>query len=158
MLAEPPQLPTLEFDSAGRAWEGAPGGQDSYNGQVAALAAGVGCGAVTHAFDATCSVPTVSALDLTQDPICADPAGPVRPGPFDDYAFSSENQPHLTITPECSVWLLAALGVPRGDAEGHGPCLAPGLRTRFDPHDPAFLADPYPTYASFRGAGADPIR
>jgi hypothetical protein len=112
LLAEPPQLPTLEFDSEGAAWEGAPGGQDSYNGQVAALAAGVGCGSVTHTFDETCSVPTVSALDLHQDPSV--PIPPARSGqsPFHDYAFCSENQPHLTITPESSAWLLAALGVP----------------------------------------------
>jgi hypothetical protein len=112
ILAEPPQLPRLQFDSAGRTWEGAPGGQDTYNGQVAALAAGVGCGTVEHAFDATCSVPTVSALDLRQHPSEAVPPARAGKSPFEDYCFNSENQPHLTITPECSVWLLAALGVP----------------------------------------------
>ena len=117
ILAQPAQLPPLEYDSAGRTWEGAPGGQDTYNGQVAALAAGVGCGAVTHAFDTTCSVPTVSALGLRQDPSEAVP--PARPGtgPFEDYCFNSENQPHLTITPQCSAWLLAALNVCAGTRE-----------------------------------------
>jgi hypothetical protein len=110
-LAEPPQLPPLQFDSQGGTWEGAPGGQDTYNGQVAALAAGVGCGTVAHAFDATCSVPTVSALDLRQDPSEAIPPSRAGKSPFADYCFNSENQPHLTITPECSAWLLAALGV-----------------------------------------------
>lgn len=111
ILAEPPQLPPLRFDSQGRTWEGAPGGQDTYNGQVAALAAGVGCGTVAHAFDATCSVPAVSALDLRQDPSEAIPPSSAGKSPFEDYCFNSENQPHLTITPECSAWLLAALGV-----------------------------------------------
>jgi hypothetical protein len=103
LLAEPPQLPGLQFDAQGRAWEGAPGGQDSYNGQVAALAGGVGCGAVTHAFDETCSVPTVSALS--------------GESPFHDYVFNAENQPHLTITPQCSAWLLAALGAAANTCE-----------------------------------------
>jgi hypothetical protein len=120
LLAEPPQLPRLEFDSGGRAWEGAPGGRDTYNGQVAALAAGVGCGAVTHAFDETCSVPTVSALDLDQDPSVAVPAPGSGDSPFEDYVVNSENQHHLTITPEGSTWLLTALGVCAGKAEGAG--------------------------------------
>jgi hypothetical protein len=42
--------------------------------------------------------------------------------PFDDYAFSASNEEHLTITPEVSTWLLAALGAsvatPAGDAHG----------------------------------------
>jgi hypothetical protein len=118
LLAEPPQLPPLEFDSHGRAWEGAPGGQETYNGQVAALAAGVGCGAVTHAFDETCSVPTVSALDLDQDPSVAVPPPGSGDSPFEDYVFNSENQPHLTITAEGSTWLLTALGVRAEKAEG----------------------------------------
>jgi hypothetical protein len=122
LLAEPPQLPRLEFDSGGRAWEGAPGGQDTYNGQVAALAAGVGCGAVTHAFDETCSVPTMSALDLDQDPSAAVPPPGSGNSPFEDYVFNSGNQPHLTITSEGSTWLLAALGVCSGAREdaAHG--------------------------------------
>jgi hypothetical protein len=119
LLAEPPQLPRLEFNSGGRAWEGAPGGQDTYNGEVAALAAGVGCGAVTHAFDETCSVPTVSALDLDQDPSVAVPPPGSGNSPFGDYVFNSENHPHLTITPEGSTWLLTALGVRAGRGAAH---------------------------------------
>ncbi len=111
LLAEPSQLPALSFDSGQRPWEGAPGGQERYNGQVAAIAAAVGCGTVTHAFDETCSVPTVSALDLDQDPSTPVPPAGSGSSPFHDYAFCSENQPHLTITAEVSAWLLAALGV-----------------------------------------------
>jgi hypothetical protein len=117
LLAEPPQLPRLEFDSQGRAWEGAPGGQDSYNGQVAALAGGVGCGAVAHAFDETCSVPTVSALDLPQEPSAPVPPAGLGESPFHDYVVNAENQPHLTITPQCSAWLLAALGAAANTGE-----------------------------------------
>jgi hypothetical protein len=109
--AEPPALLPLEFDP-GVTWDGAPGGQEPYNGQVAALAAGVGCGTVTHAFDFVCTVPTISALDLHQHPFAPVPPGGTGAGPFDDYACALTNQPHLTITPEVSKWLLTALGSP----------------------------------------------
>jgi hypothetical protein len=108
--AEPPELAPLQFD-AGVAWEGAPGGQEPYNGQVAAIAAGVGAGTVVHAFDSTCTVPTVSALDLRQDPYAPVPAPGSGASPFDDYACCESNEQHLTITPKLSAWLLAALGV-----------------------------------------------
>jgi hypothetical protein len=110
-LAEPPALPPLEFDP-GVTWDGVPGGQEPYNGQVAALAAGVGCGTVTHALDWVCTVPTISALDLSQHPFAPVPPGGTGAGPFDDYACALTNQPHLTITPELSKWLLTALGSP----------------------------------------------
>jgi cytochrome P450 len=139
--AVPPALPALVFDG-GVAWEGAPGGQEPYNGQVAAIAAGVGCGTVTHELDSVCTVPTISALGLDQDPFA--PVPPPGAGPFDDYAFSAENEPHLTITSAVSQWLLAQLG--KLAANQGGGSVAAG----FDPHDPAFLADPYPTYARFR--------
>ena len=69
------------------------------------------------------------------------PAG-AGAGPFDAYVCSEQNMPHVAITPEVSSWLLAELGAParRGGFDPAG----------FNPHDPAFLADPYPVYASFR--------
>jgi pimeloyl-[acyl-carrier protein] synthase len=137
--ADPPELPSLSFD-AGVAWEGAPGGQEPYNGQVAAIAAGVGCGSVVHAYDSTCTVPTVSALDLKQDPFTPVPAPGSGASPFADYAFAGDNEEHLTITPEVSAWLLGALGA---TVDGWNPAT-------FNPHDLAFLADPYPAYTRFR--------
>lgn len=137
--AVPPALPALTFDG-GVAWEGAPGGQEPYNGQVAAIAAGVGAGTVTHDLDSVCTVPTISALGLDQDPFA--PVPPSGAGPFDAYAFSEANEPHLTITPQVSAWLLAELGSP--------PTSEGGPTVPFNPHDPAFLADPYPTYARYR--------
>jgi hypothetical protein len=110
-LAQPPELPSLSLD-AGVAWDGAPGGQEAYNGQVAALAAGVGCGSVAHAFDLVCTVPTVSALGLDRDPFTPVPDPGSESSPFHDYACCSANEPHLTITPELSSWLLTALGTP----------------------------------------------
>jgi cytochrome P450 len=139
--AVPPALPALTFDG-GIAWEGAPGGQEPYNGQVAAIAQGVGCGTVTHELDSICTVPTISALGLDQDPFAPVPPPGSGASPFDDYAFSADNEPHLTITPEVSAWLLTTLGSP--------PTSEAGPTVDFNPHDPAFLADPYPTYAHYR--------
>jgi cytochrome P450 len=148
-LGDPPELRRLEVESGQTAWESAPGGQNTYNGQVAAIAATVGCGPVQHDLDMTCSVPTVSALGLTQDPLgrTQDPLAPVPPasacaGPFDAYACSEQNMQHLSITPEVSSWLLGQLGAPVASGG-----FDPGL---FDPHDPGFLADPYPIYERFR--------
>ena len=98
---------------------GSAGWPGHYNGQVAALAAGVGCGEVTHAFDATCSVPTVSALDLRRTPRKRSRRPQRRAGPFDDYRFNSENQPHLTITR--SVQRLAARGAGGRHWDSRGP-------------------------------------
>jgi cytochrome P450 len=139
--AVPEALPALTFDG-GIAWEGAPGGQEAYNGQVAAIAAGIGCGTVSHELDSICTVPTISALGLDQDPFAPVPAPGAGAGPFDDYAFAEANEPHLTITPKVSAWVLTALGSPQTTAAGPS--------VDFDPHDPAFLADPYPTYARLR--------
>jgi hypothetical protein len=105
---DPPELAPLTVD-VGRAWEGAPGGQEPHTGEVAAIAIATGLGTVTHAYDEVCSVPTVSALDLDQDPFAPIPP-PGGGGPFDDYIVGADNQPHLTITPQASAWLLAALG------------------------------------------------
>jgi hypothetical protein len=116
-LADPQQLAPLHF-ADGPAWDLAPGGQDSYNLEVAAIALGTGCGAVSHALEYSCAVPTVSALGIKGDPFSpVPPPGSAVPGaeasPFHDYAFADANYPHLTITPQLSAWLLAALGSPR---------------------------------------------
>jgi cytochrome P450 len=143
-----PELRPLTVDSK-ITWDGAPGGQEPYNALVAALAAGVGCGQVTHQSDAACTVPTVSALGLDQDPFEPVPAPGSGHGPFHDYAWCSANQPHLTITPELSNWLLGALGKPRADRR-FGPMTNGFDPSTFNPHDPAFLKNPYPTYEEFR--------
>ncbi|MEA2458826.1 MAG: hypothetical protein QOC95_1798, partial [Thermoleophilaceae bacterium] len=103
------QLPTLVAGD-GVAWDGAPGARGDYHGRISAIAAGFGCGSVRHAFDSTCSVPTVSALAVEQDPY-----EPVSAGsPFHDYACSSQNEPHLAIEPEMADWLLQQIGTPGG--------------------------------------------
>lgn len=149
-LAQPPELPSLIVDAEKRPWESAPGGQNTYNGRVAAVAAGFSCGTVDNDFDLTCSVPTVSALGLAQNPF-----KPVPPtaesGPFDAHVCSRRNVQHLTITSEVSDWLLAELAGP----SAHPASRRVGTRKGFDPvkfnpHDPGFLANPYPTYERFR--------
>ena len=65
-----------------------------------------------HDLDSICTVPTISALGLDQDPFAPVPPPGSGASPFDDYAFSADNEPHLTITPEVSAWLLTTLGSP----------------------------------------------
>ena len=141
-LAEPSTLTPLRFKDA-PPWETAPGSLNGYNGQVAAVAAGFGCGQVDAAHPMTCCVPTVSALDLDQDAF--DPVGQST-GPFDASTCSPRNVTHLEITDEVSAWIVKELGtapMPAGRSATWNPAA-------FDPHDPAFLDDPYPVYAQFR--------
>jgi cytochrome P450 len=125
------------------AWETAPGSQNTYNAQVAAVASAFGCGTVEHAVDVACGVPTASALDLDQDPFAPVPDDA---GPFDAHVCSATNVQHLAITPEVSKWIVDRLGAPPAPA-GPGGRFDPYT---FDPHAPAFSRDPYPTYRSFR--------
>jgi cytochrome P450 len=153
-MSDPPQLRPLSVDSDAVPWESAPGGQNDYNGQVAAIAGMLGCGTVEHRFDVTCSVPTVSALGLSQSPFDRVPQASAGAGAFDAYVCSPDNVQHLTITPETSAWLLRELG-PAPNAGAKAPSSPFATRrdfdpAKFDPRDPAFLADPYPTYAHFR--------
>jgi cytochrome P450 len=130
-LAQPPALEPLVVDG-GVAWDTAPGSQNTYNAEAAGVAAAIGCGTVEHSADITCGVPTVSALDLEQDPFAPVADGT---GPFDAHVCSPDNVQHLQITPEVGTWILEELGAPP---------------PQFDPHDPEFLNDPYPVYARFR--------
>jgi hypothetical protein len=93
-------------------WEGAPGGRNIYNTDAAAMAAGLGCGTVTDRVPSSCSVPTVSALDLDVSPFVPVPPPGAGMSPFEDYTCCRRNEPHLTLTPETSAWLLARLGPP----------------------------------------------
>ncbi|MBI4521905.1 MAG: cytochrome P450, partial [Gemmatimonadetes bacterium] len=131
-------------------WEGAPGGQNTYNLVAAECVRSLGCGAVRVRIPRTCSVPTVSALDLEQSPFAPVP----RPGrgtsPFHDYHCLSQNEPHLTINAEARDWLLERLGKPDSASREVTPMTKPFDPNAFDPHDPKFIEDPYPTYASFR--------
>jgi cytochrome P450 len=137
LLGEPPELRPLP--GGGIPWEAAPGSQNNYNAQVYGIAAGIGAGTVAHDADRTCCIPTVSAIDLRQDPFTS-----VRQsGPFDDHVCSADNVQHLQITPEVSRWIVEQLGTPPAPAPAWDP-------VKFNPHDPAFLNDPYETYARFR--------
>jgi hypothetical protein len=93
-------------------WEGAPGGRNIYNADAAAMAAGLGCGSLRDQVPSSCSVPTVSALDLDLSPFVPVPPPGSGVSPFHDYICSSRNEQHLTLTPETSAWLLARLGSP----------------------------------------------
>lgn len=112
-------------------WDGMPGARGVYPAQAAGLLQALG-GGVVHPVQApaTCQVPTVSALDLDQAP---DAPVPDR----EDLIVCAVDQPHLVIDPQAAAGVIGRIGAPF-DPE------------RFDPHDPSFLSDPYPTYALFR--------
>lgn len=159
-LADPATPDSLSVTSA-VSWEGAPGGQNVYNAIAADVVASIGFGALADPLPVTCAVPTLSALDI--DPATHSPFAPVpAPGsgasPFSDYFCAAENTPHLTLTPEASAWLLRKLGAPRATvaepaptapSSGSGPTPAFDP-SAFNPHDPAYSSNPYPTYAQFR--------
>jgi hypothetical protein len=98
--------------ASGYSWEGAPGGLNVYNTDAAVLAGGLGCGSVSDPVPRSCSVPTVSALDLDQSPFVPVPPPGASVSPFHDYTCCARNEPHLTITPETSAWLVRKLGSP----------------------------------------------
>jgi cytochrome P450 len=113
------------------AWDGMPGARGSYPAQAAGLLRALAGGAV-HPIQApaTCQVPTVSALDLDQAPDAAVPDQ-------ENLIVCATDQPHLVIDEHAGVGVIGQIG-------------APFDPQRFDPHDPSFLSDPYPTYALFR--------
>jgi unspecific monooxygenase len=149
-------------------WEGAPGGLNFYNAVAQDIVESIGFGTVADPLPVTCAVPTVSALDI--DPTKVSPFTPVPApssgaSPFSDYLCSAENTPHLTITPEVGAWLVGKIGAPPAATTTATPAVAlpsasPAVSgaksapafdpSAFNPHDPAYSANPYPTYAQFR--------
>jgi cytochrome P450 len=122
--------PALEV-SGQPAWDSMPGARGSYPAQAAGLLQMLAGGSV-HPVQApfTCQVPTVSALDLDQQPDAAVPEQ-------ENLIVCATDQPHLVIDGQAGARVTQQIGAPF-DPE------------RFDPHDPRFLSDPYPTYALFR--------
>lgn len=114
--------------------EAVPGGQGGHLKQVAALAGEIGGKKVDPLREFYCSVPSYSALDL--DP-GQDPFAPIQrllkaqASPFDAWKCSGENLPHLVLSRSTLCWLLNQIEA-------------------FDPHDPGYLRDPYPTYRRLR--------
>jgi cytochrome P450 len=148
-MASPPLAPLP--DPEVRAWETVPGSQNSYNAQVAQVASAFGCGTVNPepANMQTCCIPTVSALDLDHDPSA--PIGPGT-GPFDAHTCSPDSLQHLELAPEVTNWIVGQLGAPPSRGGGIARGAAPPVvdPAKFNPLDPAFFQDPYPTYAYLR--------
>jgi len=107
-----PKLPATLSVASDVSWEGAPGGQNIYNSYAGAIAAGLGCGTVSNLIPKTCSVPTVSALDLSSDPFEPVPPPGSNASPFHDYVCCDENELHVQFTPKVKDWLLDRLGNP----------------------------------------------
>jgi cytochrome P450 len=148
-------------------WEGAPGGLNIYNAVAQDIIESIGFGNVADPIPVTCAVPTVSALDIDPtkySPFAPVPAPSAGASPFNDYICSAENTPHLTITPETGAWLVGKIGSPPAATTAPTPVAAPAAAPKttapkpapafdpsaFNPHDPAYSANPYPTYAQFR--------
>lgn len=111
LLAPATPTATLGMRSA-VSWEGAPGGLNQYTPLAAQIAGLLGCGTVTVQAPTACVVPTISALDIDQDPFA--PIPPVAAGrsPFHDYTCSATDVVHGTLTPAVAQWLLARLTAP----------------------------------------------
>ena len=90
-------------------WEGTPGGQNIYNYDSATIAASIGYGSVRDPIPRTCSVPTVSALDLSISPFVPVPPPGSGASPFDDYICCEYNQLHVQFTPTVKRWLIDQL-------------------------------------------------
>jgi cytochrome P450 len=144
-------------------WEGAPGGLNVYNAVAQDIVESIGFGNVADPVPVTCAVPTLCALDI--DPTKYSPFEPVPApssgaSPFSDYICSSENTPHLTINPVTAAWLAQKIGTPPVATVAAPPAPSPATTapkpapvfdpSAFNPHDPAYSANPYPTYAQFR--------
>ncbi len=112
LLADGNTAPTL-LGADTQPWEGAPGGQNQYNLIAAAIARSLASGEVAVPAPQVCTVPTVSALDLSCGPF--EPVPPPGSGasPFHDYICCETNQMHLQFTPAVSRWLIDRLGDPR---------------------------------------------
>jgi hypothetical protein len=93
-------------------FDGAPGGQSDYNGQIAQALIDQGGGIyVKHDYDNPCFVPTVSAIDMpNSSPYTPVPANGAST-PFNDYFVSTKNRPHVEISTEMCTFLYAILGI-----------------------------------------------
>ena len=108
LLADGSTAARLDLASA-VGWEGAPGGQNVYTAQAAEIARSLGCGEIELAIARNCSVPTVSALDMSISPFAPVPPPGSGTSPFDDYICCEDNQLHLQFTPAVKQWLLDRL-------------------------------------------------
>ena len=151
------------------AWDDVPGATNDYTAIAAGIARALGCGDVTCDVPVCCSVPTVSALALDQDPRSPVPPPESRRSPFHDYTCAERDEHHCVITPAVAAWLLDRLSLPnvvrptpRRDAamtttarpaeSVYTPPAAPAPLAPPNVHAPAFTEDPYPTYARMRDA------
>lgn len=108
LLAPPVPMELLSAPSA-VSWEGAPGGQSNYLDLAGKIAKAIACGSVNVVHPQSCVVPTVSALDMVQDPFAPIPPPSAGTSPFHDYRCSDSNQFHLVLTAPIADWLLSQL-------------------------------------------------
>ena len=90
-------------------WEGVAGSLDFYNDLINFAAASLGVGHVKTLTSTACVVPTISALDIDQDPHLPIPAPDSGASPFDDYICASGNLPHIATDENIRDWILGKL-------------------------------------------------
>jgi hypothetical protein len=117
-------------------WDGAPGGSRDSFAELDSVPAPYGD--IVALYRSHCFIPTVSALGLsTTDPFynIAGDAALLSHTPFDAVYYPTENQEHVTITPENAAWIEGE--ITRGLLDVPGPAA--------------------PRVASLRAAGANPF-
>ncbi len=90
-------------------WEGVAGSLDTYNAIIGASAQLLGIGKVETHEPFACVVPTISALDLRQNPHLPIPDPETSRSPFDDYVCAASNLPHIAIDLQIRDWILEKL-------------------------------------------------
>lgn len=100
-------------------WEYVPGGRNRYLGLAADLAGALQAGSVTCALPVSCSVPTVSALALSQHPALPVPDPAHGASPFHDYVCNHDNAWHCAISDAVADWIVDRTGAPITPSSTH---------------------------------------
>ena len=103
-----------------RAWDTVPGSQNSYNARSWRSRRASAAGASRPPHPQTCCIPTVSALDLDQDPLA--PVG--EPRAVRRFDCSAENVEHLVLTADVSKWIVDGARA-RAERAAGGACVEP---------------------------------
>jgi hypothetical protein len=90
-------------------WEGVPGSLNWYNDQILGAISLSGVGRVDVTTHTACVVPTISALDLKQDPHDPVPLPGAGDSPFDDYVCAQSTLQHIAIDTGIRDWLVRKL-------------------------------------------------
>lgn len=150
-VAGPPPPPLVVSSEV--CWEVVPGALNVLNEEVTVVVESLGFQPSTT-LGVSSAVPTVSALDAALDPNAPIPPPGSGVSPFDDYLCAATDVAHLQFSPEQVDWLVDRIEshqpLPAPPSKGPAMTTSPPVAPVFNPNDPGFIADPYPTFAWFR--------